>query len=159
MRKPRKILDRSDNFPPASRDAGRRDFVVPAQIAEVYRRYADMVRVAAPSERLHAFTSAARRLGGHIHPTIFPSVEAADLLWDTAFAYGLVALKDPIIPVENDPVRLDIEPDEQERADGQSPRRTDRSRAKASFVTQTGATPNLMVRAVRTPKEATAMST
>jgi hypothetical protein len=60
MRKPRKIVDRTDNFPLSAPDAGQGDFVVPTEIAQAYRRYRDMVRVAAPSERVHAFTLAAR---------------------------------------------------------------------------------------------------
>jgi hypothetical protein len=121
--------------------------VLREDIAEAYRRYADMLRIAAPSDRLHAFTLAARRIAALIHPIDFPRAEAGDRLWDTAQAYGLVAahgvdavqkhlsaaLDGPIIPTENDPVRLDIEPDEQERAQGrrQRQRRTDRSRRKS----------------------------
>jgi putative DNA primase/helicase len=107
------------------RGSGRPDFVAPLAIAEAYRRYADLVRTAPPSNRLDAFESVARRVAALVHPSDFPLAEAVDWLSTTAEANGLVflhgddavqerlaaAFANPIVPTNEDAWRLDLESD------------------------------------------------
>jgi putative DNA primase/helicase len=103
-------------------------FVLSSDIEAAYRRYTDLVRAATPSQRLKAFTLAARRVAGLVDATDFPHAEAVDRLWTTAEAYGLIlvhgvdavqkcvaaAIADPILPTADGPFGLDAEADTRE---------------------------------------------
>jgi putative DNA primase/helicase len=101
---------------------GSRPFVLSPDLAEKYRQLANCINVAAPSERLDAFTTTARYVAGLVHPENFPKAAAVDRLWTTAEAHGLVlahgtaavqerlvaGLADPIAPDEDNSGLADI---------------------------------------------------
>jgi putative DNA primase/helicase len=72
-------------------EGGALDFVLPAHLAKQVTQFADAIRVAAPSEKLSAFTLCARQVFGLGTPDEFPLAERADRLQAMAEAHGLVA--------------------------------------------------------------------
>jgi hypothetical protein len=62
----------------------------PPRLAENLRLILHDVHVAPPSEKLAAFTRAARRTAREIVGPAYPRHEAVDRLWATAEAHGLV---------------------------------------------------------------------
>lgn len=57
-----------------------------------YQLYADGIRVAADSQKLVAFSVAARYIAALIDPVVFPKAEVVDRLRATASAYGVVEM-------------------------------------------------------------------
>jgi putative DNA primase/helicase len=71
-------------------ETGVLDFALPPHLAKQVTEFADAVRVAAPSEKLDAFTLCARQVFGLGTPDEFPLAEKGDRLQATAEAHGLV---------------------------------------------------------------------
>jgi putative DNA primase/helicase len=68
------------------------EFVLSPHLAEQYRKFADYIRVAAPSQKLDAFTTCARYVIGLGTHDEFPLQEKIDRLQATAEAHGLFAM-------------------------------------------------------------------
>jgi hypothetical protein len=72
------------------RGGGGSEFVLSPKLAESFWQLAKIIRAAAPSEQLHAFTTFARSAANLVHPNNFPKKEVVDRVWAAAGGAGLV---------------------------------------------------------------------